>query len=201
MTTKVLERSVRVLIEDFLVRFRVQISTLLIAALILEDILFWTLPNYGWFDDPSWRGLLGPLLVIAGLGVRSWAAGVLRKGFDLTTEGPYSLCRHPLYFGSFLMMAGFCLVIGYWHDFLVIFGPILLIYLLTMRREERRLAQAYGPRWEAYVAQTPILLPFRPHSYRPGRWTLQQWCKSREYRAAGGGLVALLALEIWRLTC
>jgi len=92
------------------------------------------------------------------------------------------------------------LVIGYWHDSLVIFGPILLIYLLTMRREERRLAQAYGPRWEAYVAQTPRLLPLRPHSYQPGRWTLQQWRKSREYRAAVSGLVALLALEVGRLT-
>ena len=38
----------------------------------------------------------GTALVAAGLAVRAWAAGHLRRDQPLTTSGPYAYVRHPL---------------------------------------------------------------------------------------------------------
>ncbi|MCE9603937.1 MAG: hypothetical protein K8U03_03445 [Planctomycetia bacterium] len=166
----------------FFVRNRVTISLLLFIALIVEDLIFGTKPNYGWLRNPSLPGVLGFAMVLLGLGVRSWAAGILRKGIDLTTVGPYSLCRNPLYLGSFAVMIGFCLMIGYTHDFVVVCGPILAIYVFTVLNEERRLDEKYPQRWPTYAARTP-----------------RQWTKSREYQGLLWTVVGLIGFEVWRL--
>ncbi|MGC3968182.1 MAG: isoprenylcysteine carboxylmethyltransferase family protein [Pirellulales bacterium] len=186
-------------IAAFLVRRRVPISLLLFTGLILEDIIFWTKPNHGWSDEAGLWGYLGAAFVVLGAAVRSWAAGTLRKGIDLTTAGPYSLCRNPLYLGSFLVMIGFCTLIGFAHDFFVVCGPIAVIYALTVLAEERRLAKLYAAHWRTYEQTTPRFLPWKVLNFQPGAWTLEQWQANREYNGLAGIVVGLLALETWRL--
>ena len=53
--------------------------------------------------------LLGMPLALAGLIVRGWAAGHIVKNERLATSGPYAHTRNPLYFGSFLIAAGFAI--------------------------------------------------------------------------------------------
>jgi len=137
-------------------------------------------------------------LILAGIALRSWAAGTLRKGRALTTWGPYRLCRHPLYLGSLLVMAGFCLLIPDGKNLVVVLGPVGLIYWLTMRREERRLAHKYGAAWASYAAKTPRLVPRRLPRRLGGSWSLAQWTRSAEYRALSVTLLTLLAIELWR---
>lgn len=186
-------------VRRFFARNRVAISLLLFLALIIEDLIFQTKPNHGWLRNGSWQGYLGLALVVLGVGVRSWAAGILRKGIDLTTVGPYSLCRNPLYLGSFLVMIGFCMNIGYAHDYLVVCGPILAIYVFTVLNEERRLDAKYSQRWREYASRTPRFLPWKIHNYAGGEWSLAQWLKSREYRGLIWTALGLVALEAWRL--
>ncbi len=183
----------------WLVRFRVSISAALFVGLIIENLVFATPPKFGWWRDPSVQGYLGAVLVLVGLLIRSWAAGILPKGQDLATSGPYSLCRHPLYLGSFLMMAGFCMLIGYLHDYVVIFGPIVLIYYFTMRAEERRVSQKYGSRWIEFQARTPMFVPWKPWRYQAAPWSAARWWKCREYRAVLCSLAGLAVAELWRV--
>ena len=186
-------------VAAWLVRFRVPISSALFVALIVEDLVFATPPKFGWWRDPSIQGYLGLALVLVGLLIRSWAAGVLPKGLDLATTGPYSLCRHPLYLGSFLLMAGFCMLLGYVHDYVVIFGPIVFIYYLTMRKEEHRLLGKYGARWSEYSAQSSMFFPWKLWRFKAATWSAARWWKCREYRAVLCSLAGLAAAEIWRV--
>ncbi|MCE9604100.1 MAG: isoprenylcysteine carboxylmethyltransferase family protein [Planctomycetia bacterium] len=184
-------------LRNLLVDFRVVISFVMFTSLIVFDLVMGWKPR-AIFAAGEYQGLIGCLLVCAGLAVRSWAAGVLRKGKDLATDGPYSLCRHPLYLGSFLMMVGFCHIIGDPSNYLIIVLPIVAIYWATMRNEERRMVDRYGSRWTDYAAKTSRLIPFRWSRFAPGHWTVGQWLRNHEYRAVISSLVGLTGLELWR---
>jgi protein-S-isoprenylcysteine O-methyltransferase Ste14 len=182
--------------RDFLVDRRVAITSVIFLWLVLHNVALGTTPR-SLADLRERHVAAGVGLVVSGLGMRSWAAGTLRKGRALTTTGPYSLCQHPLYLGSLLLMPGFCLLVRHVHGAWLALGGVLLLYLLTMRREERRLAQRYGEAWTAYAGRTPHLLPRRlPRGLR-GEWSLAQWLRSREYNAFLATLAGLATLQIW----
>ncbi len=182
----------------FLADFRVPISFVLVMMLIVVEFLFGrpgALPDSTLLTAPYW----GVGCVLLGLFIRSWAAGILRKGKTLATTGPYSLCRHPLYLGSGLMLLGFCHLTCDPLFYLPIVGGLAIIYCNTMWCEERRLATHFPEAWPNYSRRTPMLLPWKPTQFAPEHWSLAQWKKNREYQAAGSVLVALVLLGLWRL--
>jgi protein-S-isoprenylcysteine O-methyltransferase Ste14 len=182
-------------LAGFLARQRVPLSTGLLVLAVVWLLATGPRPH----SLAEWRqpavGAAG-LLLLAGLGLRSWAAGVLRKNRVLTTTGPYRLCRHPLYLGSFLLMAGFCLLIADMLTAALVAGPLLVLYRLTARREEEWLAWFYGGAWHDYARSVPALLPVGPVRLRGSRWSLARWLHNEEYRAVGlvGGM--LLGIEL-----
>jgi protein-S-isoprenylcysteine O-methyltransferase Ste14 len=183
-------------LADFLVDRRVPISLVVFSSLVLKDIALGAKPHdTGNLGDPF--TVAGLLLVLLGLAIRSWAAGVIRKSKVLATTGPYRLCRHPLYLGSLAMMIGFCTILGNVIDAFVVFGPMLAIYLLTIRREERRLSERHGETWREYAATAPKLLPIRPFTNLSTEWSIAQWLKNHEYNALVTTLVALIMPHFW----
>lgn len=185
-------------IRDIVVKQRVTISLFVFSSIIIKDIVTGTRPHdTGNFQDPA--AVTGLVAVIVGLAIRSWAAGVINKSKVLATTGPYRLCRHPLYLGSLMMMFGFCVLVGSVLDVCVCFGPVLVIYLLTMQREERRLAERHGAAWAAYTAVAPQFFPYRLAADFRCNWSLAQWLNNREYKAAVTASSALLLLHFWRL--
>jgi protein-S-isoprenylcysteine O-methyltransferase Ste14 len=184
-------------IVDFLVVQRVTISLVVFSLLLLKDIVTGTRPHDTWnLHDPF--AMTGLALVLVGLSMRSWAAGVIKKTKVLATTGPYKLCRHPLYLGSLLMMLGFCIIVSNLLDACIVFGPVLVIYILTMRREERRLAERHGEAWTQYAAAVPRLFPYRLLTNLRTEWSLGQWLNNREYNAAVTTIAALACLHFWR---
>jgi protein-S-isoprenylcysteine O-methyltransferase Ste14 len=183
--------------RDFLVKQRVTISLFVFSGLIFKDLVTGAKPHdTGNFQDPL--AVTGLVTVLLGLAIRSWAAGVINKSKVLATTGPYRLCRHPLYLGSLLMMFGFCVLVGSLLDACVVFGPVLAIYLLTIQREERRLAERHGAAWAQYAATAPQFFPYRPFTEFGCDWSLAQWLNNREYKAALTATAALLSLHLWR---
>lgn len=181
-------------IRDWLVDWRVVLSTILFIGMVIEDVLGGRKPRSWLSGDPA--ALIGLALVIGGVLVRSWSAGVLRKGKTLAVAGPYSLCRHPLYLGSALMMFGFCLLLGEWRNWLYICGPIAFLYWLTIGKEEERVASQYAEFWPAYAARVPRLIPWRPDRYMHIAWSAAQWIRNHEYRAAAGSVAGLVVIEL-----
>ena len=185
-------------IRDIIVKQRVTISLFVFSALIVKDIITGARPHdTADLHDPA--AVTGLVAVLVGLAIRSWAAGVINKSKVLATTGPYRLCRHPLYLGSLSMMFGFCLLVGSLIDVCVCFGPVLVIYLLTMQREERRLAERHGAAWAEYAAVAPQFFPYRLAIDWRCNWSLAQWLNNREYKAAITASGALLLLHFWRL--
>lgn len=179
-------------------RYRVPLTWLVVAALVVKDVLKGAIPKAYSTHEPL--GLVGLLLVLVGVAMRSWAAGVIRKTEELATEGPYALTRHPLYVGSFVLAAGFLLLIGSWENVAVVAVAALVLYMPTVRGEERVLAAKFGEQWGAYVAQTAGIFPKRLSVLRKiaKGWSARQWLRNREYRCTCTALVSLGLLALWR---
>lgn len=77
----------------------------------------------------------------------------------LVTEGPYSMCRNPLYFFSLIGALGIGLVTEMFSIALTILIFYLLYYPNVIRSEEAVLSDVHGNTYEMYRSSTPCLLP------------------------------------------
>lgn len=184
---------------DVCVRRRVPISIGLFSGLILLDLFVFRSRPRDLFDWTSPLTATGVLLVFAGLVVRAWAAGTLRKQRELATTGPYAYVRHPLYVGSFLMMVGFGMLIHDPISLWVVAGPVAWIYWQAIKSEEQQIARLFPKRWPEYSASVGRLLPRRFSLPRFENWSLAQWMRNSEYRAWIGSAVALVAIKVWQV--
>jgi protein-S-isoprenylcysteine O-methyltransferase Ste14 len=77
----------------------------------------------------------------------------------LNTTGIYSIVRHPLYLGNFLMWFGICLLTGnLW--FITVFCVIYCVYYeRIMYAEEQFLNDKFGAAYMTWANKTPAFLP------------------------------------------
>jgi protein-S-isoprenylcysteine O-methyltransferase Ste14 len=142
--------------------------------------------------------LLGLPVAFVGLLIRAWAAGHIVKNEQLTTTGPYAHTRNPLYFGSFLIAAGFAMA-AHWSLLLVVIALFVFIYGPTIEKERTeiraRFPDAYAP-YEANVpAFTPRLTPWRGQSAGE-TFSFSLYMRQREWQAG----LAFLAATAWLVT-
>lgn len=110
------------------------------------------------------------VMCVAGIGLRTWSKMVLGRFYtfaiDLTeghrvlAEGPYRFVRHPLYLGTFLVIAGFPLLTQSWATVWFLTVPTALAYGLRLVKEDAYLAETLGPDYRAYARRTARLIPF-----------------------------------------
>jgi len=105
--------------------------------------------------------MIGYALIIAAVVGRIWCSVYIagRKDEELTTDGPYSLCRNPLYVFSFIGAVG--IVLSSTHIvLLLILIPIYWgYYLHVIKSEEERLARLFGRPYDNYCRQVSSLIP------------------------------------------
>ena len=178
-----------------LVRRRVKLSQALFAGLVIKDVALGLRPH-GPFNLADPASLAGWGLIAAGLALRSWAAGTLCKDSTVSRAGPYSLVRHPLYLGSFLLMFGFCAFVGDWMNWVVVAGPVALIYLCRVLDEEAWLERRHPTLWAEYARRTPRFVP-RTFRAGGGPWRFTQWLQSQEFHAPIGVALGLAAIWLW----
>ncbi|MFN4057013.1 MAG: methyltransferase family protein [Roseinatronobacter sp.] len=115
--------------------------------------------------DPEWLcetlEVVGMALVVAGVLGRLWAILYIggRKNAQVMQDGPYSLCRHPLYLFSTLGLVGFGLMLGSVVLTAIMAGLHLMVVNATAQREEAYLHAAFGPAYAAYAARVPRFWP------------------------------------------
>jgi protein-S-isoprenylcysteine O-methyltransferase Ste14 len=136
------------------------------------------------------------LAAVAALG-RAWCSMYIAgyKGRVLVTEGPYSVCRNPLYLFSMLGGIGLGLTAKSLTFPLVFLGGFGLYYSLVIRREEQGLRQAFGREYDDYARVTPRFLP-RLSSLREPRDYVVHPRIFREHLLSAAWFVWLIALVV-----
>lgn len=127
-------------------------------------------PEWIPFTNLFWA--LGCLLVsFAGLGIRIWAIGHTPKGTSgrntkegqiaekLNTTGVYSLVRHPLYLGNFLMWLGVILYTGHALLLVAVVAFFWLYYERIMFAEEAFIRKKFGDDYLSWSEKTPPFIP------------------------------------------
>jgi protein-S-isoprenylcysteine O-methyltransferase Ste14 len=129
----------------------------LAIPLILFTRSIWV--NYDWlFDILEVTGIF--LIIFAVLG-RFWAILYIGavKNQTVMQDGPYSICRHPLYLFSTMGVFGFGLMLGSVVLAVVLGGVAFLILSATAAREEAFLRSTFGTAYETYAARVPRIWP------------------------------------------
>jgi protein-S-isoprenylcysteine O-methyltransferase Ste14 len=146
--------------REWWVRSRGWISILLLVPFAVATLLSWPFVR----DHSPWHLPLeaaGWTCFLVVLGFRWWATLYIggRKQVTVVSEGPYSLCRDPLYLGTFLMT----LAIAFYVPSLTFAAGLIvasLFYLsVTVSAEEGLLRQTFGDEYTRYCQEVPRFFP------------------------------------------
>lgn len=140
--------------------------------------------------------LLGVLLAVVGFCGRLWCHSYIagRKKRVLVKEGPYSLCRHPLYFFSLVGGIGLGLCTETFTAALLFVLAFGAYYPQAIRGEETFLSDNF-PEYEEYKKKVPLFFP-RWSNFVEGEGTVSVCAFRREIVAAGGFLLCIGIFEL-----
>ena len=178
-----------------------------LAALPILVATLWSFTYIGNSEqlDEIWD-VLTLLISLSGLAVRVLTIGYASKGTSgrqtreqsaqtLNTVGIYSVVRHPLYLGNYLIVLGVATYFHTWWLPLLVSCLYALYYERIMFAEEAFLRQRFGEAFERWAAVTPAIMP-RLHGWQqPG--TPFNWRKvlRREYTGFFGITTTFCLLE------
>ncbi|MCM8764382.1 MAG: isoprenylcysteine carboxylmethyltransferase family protein [Candidatus Omnitrophica bacterium] len=140
------------------------------------------------------------IFVIAGEWIRTVAAGTIKKNEMLATTGIYRIVRHPLYFGSFNISLGFCLMssIMILWIYMLIFFP--LCYGSTIILEERHLDEKFGKTFKEYKKSVSSFFPLKiPVGSIKSDFSLTQAFRNKEHHNWFVLLILLFILILKRM--
>ena len=122
------------------------------------------------FVRPSWHfesstafiiEFAGYMFLFAGLVVRMWSILYIggRKSSELVTDGPYSICRNPLYIGTLFIAVGAGLCFENVVLLAVTVMVILPVHYIVARMEEPHLQAKFPVEYPAYMQSVPRFWP------------------------------------------
>ncbi|MBI4358506.1 MAG: DUF1295 domain-containing protein [Candidatus Omnitrophica bacterium] len=182
---------------------------LLLVALFLIALRTVEYPLYPEFSDRTWE--LSCLVVsLFGLVIRMYAAACAPRGssgrnvkeqraYVLNTTGMYSITRHPLYLGNFLIWFGISLFVKSWWLVLATIFIFWFYYEKIMYAEEEFLRREYGDSFLNWANVTPVFFPLDFTKWR--RPTLPFEFKNalrREYSGFFGVLSTFSVLKLFQ---
>ena len=112
----------------------------------------------------------GITLMIIGISIRLYTVFSLKSYFNanvaihhnhiLKTDGIFKKVRHPSYSGSLMTFLGIGLTLGNWVSLLVIFIPVLFVFLYRIKLEEKVLLNNFKEEYRDYQKRTKTLIPY-----------------------------------------
>ena len=151
--------------------------------------------------------IIGAVIVLLGESIRLWANGYVghRKVNQtqgsgptigqLITAGPYAFVRHPLYFGTLIIGAGFCVIVGSPWLALVTFIFFIAVYHHKMAEEEETIRHEWGETFDRYQRAVPQWFPTgRRYAQRHGEWSWAGIRASQEFKTLTWVIVVVILL-------
>ena len=150
-----------------------------------------------WLASPTDKSIVaGVPIVLAGLAIRAWAAGHLRKNQQLAVSGPYAHVRNPLYIGSLLAGVGFSVSANHPILLAAIVAVFLLWFLPVVGEEEDHIRKIL-PGYREYESRVRRFVPsLAPRYGSQLKFDIKLYVKNREYSALGGFLAFMVILWI-----
>ena len=154
------ERFAAVGLRIFHRRMHVGLAAVLLATLVYRPRNF-----FGAYQTAG--AVVSLLLVLAGLGLRAWAAGCAgghtrRATIEaprLVTGGPFAYVRNPIYLASIVLGLGMVgLLADPWMLGLYV-AVFVFLYTAIVPAEERFLRGQFGDAYARYCANVPRILP------------------------------------------
>lgn len=152
---------------NWLFRFRSYLP-LVLFVLVIPAMLESPEPN-DILSPFAWT-IIAVLISVAGAVVRAYTIGTTPRGTSgrntkqqvaesLNTTGIYSVVRHPLYLGNYLMWIGIVCFTGNVAFILMVTLMYWLYYERIMMAEEQFLTAKFGEAYQKWSAQTPPFIP------------------------------------------
>lgn len=146
------------------------------------------------------------VLAFLGLGVRIFVAGFVpartsgrntkaQLAEQLNTNGIYSIVRHPLYLGNFLIFLGIAMSVPVWWFILIFLLAFFLYYERIMYAEEAFLREKFGQEFEDWARVTPAFIPKFGNWSRPDLDFSVRNVLRREYTAFFGIIAVSFVME------
>lgn len=140
---------------------RILPPTYFLSYLIAGFVLHRVLPITQLIGPPL--TYLGVPLILTGLGVNLWGAGLFRakgtaiKPFEassvLVTEGPFRFSRNPMYVGGVTVLLGTAVLLGSVTAFLAPVAMFLTLQKHFILAEEAMLEATFGESYRQYKAR------------------------------------------------
>ena len=144
-------------------------------VLLIPTLMWWVSGMPDLLAVPVARLFVAVVLSLLGLSLSVWSIVYMRRKGDgnpmdafghevaprtkhLMTDGPYRLSRNPMLTGSFIYFAGVCVWLWRWPALLVFVG-FIVIMMLQVLSEEKRLRRDFGEEYEAYCKRTGRFWP------------------------------------------
>lgn len=145
-----------------------------IVPLLIVPLVAWKLATFTYWQGSHllterWQWACF-LVSLAGLGVRVATVGFVPAGTSgrntscqradsLNTTGIYSVVRHPLYLGNYIVFLGMMLLLRSWSFVLIGSCLYALYYERIMIAEEAFLQSRFAQAFENWAKETPAFLP------------------------------------------
>jgi len=119
-----------------------------------------------------------------------------RKADVLNTRGMYSIVRHPLYLGNYLMALGFSLFPRTWALPIIVTLAFILHYERVIFAEEEYLETKFGDEYRAWAARVPIIIPRFRNYQSPELSFSWKAALRREFYGLSGIISAFFGLDM-----
>jgi protein-S-isoprenylcysteine O-methyltransferase Ste14 len=152
----------------------------------------------------SLMDFIGVGICVLGQWLRMWAWGsnATVGKWGVRDRGPYTMMRHPLYAGNFLIVLGLSVIFHNLWAYLLLLLPFAYMYHAITNMEEKRLRRRFTEDYQEYREQdVPRFLPAAQNldqalsTTLPFGWGLA-WRK--EYESCCGWLAGVVILEAYQ---
>ena len=192
-------------VSPFFFRWRGYLFVVLLPIILLSYVGF-TFPFGSHTLDLFWE--IGCFLVsLLGLAVRILTVGSIpggtsgrntsrRRADVLNTTGMYSIVRHPLYLGNYLIALGASLFPRTWFLPIIVSLAFILHYERVIFSEEEYLVRKFGEEFRTWAARVPTIIP-RFRNYQPPELSFS-WKAAlrREFYGLSGIIAIFFGLDI-----